>query len=61
MNQLRNIIRTFVEDQEGATVVEYGVLIALIIAALVVIIGVLGERITNGFKMFIDRMVAEGM
>jgi|GEM_PF-4398420 len=45
-------IGLFITDEEGASVIEYGVLIALIAAALIVIIGVLGVTIDNGFKRF---------
>ncbi|MDH3394271.1 MAG: Flp family type IVb pilin [Desulfobulbaceae bacterium] len=37
-------------DEEGATAVEYGVLVALIIAACVVIIGTLGGKVNNAFN-----------
>lgn len=37
-------------DEEGATAVEYGVLIALIIAAVVLIIATLGQQISVGFQ-----------
>ncbi len=50
MSKLIEFIKNFLKDEEGATAVEYGVLIALIIAACVAIIAILGQRITNGFK-----------
>jgi pilus assembly protein Flp/PilA len=42
-------IARFGFDEEGATAVEYGVLIALIIAVLVVIIATLGGQIQTAF------------
>jgi len=39
----------FFKDEEGATAVEYGVLVALIIAILVVVIALLGNKILNAF------------
>ena len=39
----------FLKDEEGATAVEYGVLVALIIAILVGVIATLGERIKKAF------------
>lgn len=50
MNYLLDLIKSFMNDEEGATAVEYGVLIALIIAAVVIIIGTLGEQIKAGFQ-----------
>lgn len=43
-------IKGFLKDEEGATAVEYGVLIALIIAVAVVIIQILGTKIENAFN-----------
>ena len=40
----------FLKDEEGATAVEYGVLVALIIAACVVIIKTLGGQIKDAFN-----------
>jgi len=45
-------INFFITDEEGASVIEYAVLIALIAAAVIVIIGVLGLKIDDGFKRF---------
>jgi len=50
MYHLLNLIKSFIKDEEGATAVEYGVLIALIIAACIVIIGALGSKIENAFN-----------
>jgi pilus assembly protein Flp/PilA len=38
------------KEEEGATAVEYGVLVALIIAACVIIIASLGSRISSAFE-----------
>jgi pilus assembly protein Flp/PilA len=37
-------------DEEGATAVEYGVLVALIIAVLVVTIGLIGDELLAAFE-----------
>ncbi|MDR9501926.1 MAG: Flp family type IVb pilin [Desulfurivibrionaceae bacterium] len=50
MHQLCKAVRNFMKEEEGATAVEYGVLVALIIAAVVAVIAVLGERIENAFE-----------
>ena len=43
-------------NEEGATAVEYGVLIALIIAVLVVVIGLLGTEINTAFQSVLDAL-----
>jgi pilus assembly protein Flp/PilA len=50
MYQLLSLIKNFITDEEGATAVEYGVLIALIIAVCIIVIGVLGTKIENAFN-----------
>ncbi|MDF1577831.1 MAG: hypothetical protein P1P81_05230 [Desulfobulbales bacterium] len=45
-------IENFLGDEEGASVIEYAVLIALIIAGVIVIIGVVGQKVDNGFERF---------
>ena len=49
MYHLQSLIKNFIKDEEGATAVEYGVLIALVIAASVTIIGALGAKIEDAF------------
>ena len=56
MNKLPCLINDFINDEEGATAVEYGVLIALIIAACVVIIGTLGTRIQQAFQDVVNEL-----
>jgi Flp pilus assembly pilin Flp len=45
-------IKKFLQDDEGASVVEYAVLVALIIAVCIVIIGVVGTKTSNSFEKF---------
>jgi pilus assembly protein Flp/PilA len=61
MYQMINLMKNFLNDEEGATAVEYGVLIALIIAAVVVIIAVLGGKIKNGFDAVNAALGNEGL
>lgn len=42
-------IQNFLKDEEGATAVEYGVMVALIIAVCVIIITTLGKQIDEAF------------
>lgn len=50
MKALAGKFMQFVKDEEGATAVEYGVLIALIIAVCIVVINVIGGKIENAFE-----------
>lgn len=52
MKQIRGVRQRFFRNEEGASVVEYGVLIALIIAAVIAIIMVLGIKIEKGLNDF---------
>jgi len=47
---MKKKIMQFLKEEEGATAVEYGVLIALIIAVCIVVIEVLGGKINNAFN-----------
>jgi pilus assembly protein Flp/PilA len=46
MNKLMN----FFKDEEGATAVEYGIMVAAIAAVIVVVVGVVGEKVDNAFE-----------
>jgi pilus assembly protein Flp/PilA len=45
-NTVRNILR----DDEGATMVEYGIMVALIAAICIAVVGVLGKNVSNAFS-----------
>ena len=47
-------------NEEGATAVEYGVLIALIIAILVLVITTLGTQIQTAFQTVVDNLPGGG-
>jgi len=61
MPSLLGKIKKFFKDDAGATAVEYGVLIALIIAACVVIIGVLGGQINDAFNNVSTQLTGAGV
>jgi len=44
-----NQMMRFVKDEDGATAVEYGLLVALIAAVIVTSVGVLGGQINTAF------------
>jgi pilus assembly protein Flp/PilA len=43
-------VRTFIQDEEGASAVEYALLVALIAVAIIVGAGALGQAINNQFN-----------
>lgn len=61
MAKLMDLTKRFIADEEGATAVEYGVLVALIIAACVVVIATLGGRIQSGFEKVDDALRGAGL
>lgn len=46
MNTLRNLLR----DDEGATMVEYGIMVALIAAICIAVVATLGQNVSNAFS-----------
>ena len=56
MKALAGKFMKFVKEEEGATAVEYGVLIALIIAVCIVVIQILGNKINNAFNNVASRI-----
>ncbi|MFO7607186.1 MAG: hypothetical protein R6W72_12910 [Desulfurivibrionaceae bacterium] len=52
MAQMLYAIENFLGDEDGASVIEYVVLIALIIAGVIAIIGVVGQQVDSGFEDF---------
>ncbi|MDC5698134.1 Flp family type IVb pilin [Intrasporangium calvum] len=56
MTKLAAKLQTLRSREEGATAVEYGVLIALIIAVLIVVIGFLGTDLLAAFNVVEDQL-----
>lgn len=44
------LIKAFLEDEEGASAVEYGLIIGLIAVALIIVLGLLGGGLENLFE-----------
>jgi len=61
MTKLIDLTQKFFADEEGATAVEYGVMIALIIAACVGVIATLGQDISTGFSNVSTELEAAGL
>jgi len=53
---MSNAINKFVSDDEGATAVEYGLLVALIAAVIVGAVAAVGTEVNAAFKKVTDAM-----
>lgn len=50
MKNLYNGIRKFVQDEEGATAVEYGMIVGLIAVAIIAFVGEIGVTLAGMFE-----------
>lgn len=50
MQDLIAMTKNFIKDESGATAVEYGMIVALIAAVIVVTVGALGTKIEAAFN-----------
>jgi pilus assembly protein Flp/PilA len=44
------------KQQEGATMVEYGIMVALIAAISIVVVGLLGVQVQAAFQIIVDAL-----
>jgi pilus assembly protein Flp/PilA len=57
LTQFNNAIRSFAKDEEGAQIVEYGLIIAVISIVLIVALAALSKS-DGGFTTFINKVTA---
>ena len=50
MKNLYNGIRKFAQDEEGATAVEYGMIVGLIAVAIIASVGAIGDTLATMFS-----------
>ncbi len=43
-------LMSFLKDEEGATAVEYGIMVAAIAAVIIAVVFIIGEKIDNAFE-----------
>lgn len=55
---MSNMIKRFVKDESGATMVEYAILVALIAVAVIVTVQILGTKIDATFQTVVRNMKA---
>ncbi len=56
MQRIKNIARNFIRDEEGATMVEYGLMLALIAVVCILVITALGSNARNKFDAVKNKM-----
>lgn len=56
MEKLVQQVKNFCNDESGATAVEYGMLVALIAAVIVVVVTTLGTKIQAAFQTIADAL-----
>jgi pilus assembly protein Flp/PilA len=49
MSRIRLLVRKFARDEDGIAVTEYGLLVALVAIALIVVVTVFGSQISSWF------------
>jgi pilus assembly protein Flp/PilA len=50
MNKIANVFRGFVQEEEGAALLEYGMLVLLIAVLCILAVKTIGSKISNGFN-----------
>lgn len=50
MRRLTDAVRTFVGDEEGAAIVEYAILVALIALVAILVVATLGNKVSEKFS-----------
>ena len=60
MNTLMQKLQTFLADEQGATAVEYGLMVALIAAVILGTVGLLGTELNTKFTAVKDAVKNAG-
>lgn len=45
-----SVIRKFIREESGATMTEYGIMVALVAAVAIAVVTVVGKKVNNGFN-----------
>jgi pilus assembly protein Flp/PilA len=60
MDHITQFLQRFLKDEDGASAVEYGLIIGLIAVALIVVLGLLGGGLEGLFDAVVDELPAVG-
>jgi pilus assembly protein Flp/PilA len=47
---MKNLLKRFVDEESGATMVEYAIMVALIAVVAIVVVGLVGDQVTAAFQ-----------
>jgi len=50
------LLKKFFREEEGATAVEYGIMVALIAAVIIAVVTALGQQLVNVFQSVVDAL-----
>jgi pilus assembly protein Flp/PilA len=50
LSEMPKTMRTLLEDESGATAVEYGLIVAAIAGLIIVVVFLLGKKVNNAFS-----------
>ena len=50
MNRLKSLTKSFIQEQDGAVVTEYGMLIVVLVLGLVIALGAFRTQVVSWFK-----------
>lgn len=53
---MKNLLKRFVKEESGATMVEYAILVALVSVAAIAVITLIGPEITAAFQTATDAL-----
>ena len=53
---MKEVIKRFLHDEEGATMVEYGIMVALIAAICIGVVTALGTQIQTAFQSIVTAL-----
>ena len=56
MKNFLSAVTNFIREEEGASAVEYGILVAAIAAAIIIIVIAVGGQVKAAFQMICDAM-----
>ena len=54
---IKNFLKRFIQEEEGATAVEYAVMIVLIIVVCLAVIKTLGESVSDAYSTVADTLI----
>lgn len=57
MSAFSTAVKKFAQDEEGITAIEYGLIAALVVSAIVAAFGILGPQLSVLFQAVSDRLV----